>query len=846
MKGYSALAGRYLKQQRKRSVLTVIGIILSVALISAIGTMAMSIKDNLYKEAVYDNGSYHFGYAETDSKLYDELTNNVLVDKVGAMKQSATTQVQDSVTLTLKEVNKDALELAPLHLAAGRAPQSEGEIMLEEWILPYLPGEPELGGTTTLNGPDGQPRTYTVSGLLNNSRSSQLNFSSSVIALRDDVGASAGELTLLVTLRPGVDISDHMQQFSKLAEDTFMANLMVLSYMGESPNDNFNQVMAVIFGTLIGLVVLSTAAVIYNIFHISVLERIRQFGLLRTLGATPSQIRGLVFREASVLAAIGIPLGLLCGWGVLWLIITLMVEAGFRVLSLEQFELSWRPWVLIGSVGVGLLSVYLAAWLPARKAASVSPVDAVRGAGSIVRESYRRFRLPSPLQAFGVGGNMAAKNIRRNRSKFRITSFSVIISVTLFIVFHYFTQEMFTLTSSSNGEDRIAFSVTRSYQVESEDRQAEDFLTEAQIEAIKAVPGVHGVYGRYGSFGLEALVPKKMVNQEFLDISQMQYAEMTDGGVAYSRVYTSLLKYDNARLKEAASYLVDGTADPEKLKAMNGVLLVQAVKPEDPDTGKKTILDLTSYQVGDKLLLDLSGGAEGDGAAAASEVTVGGILSEAPFGYLYEANSLRVMAPIDVYDGLVGGNEATRPIDLVRDGIDIAMEDGADSGPAREALRNLTNETKGAYLVDTAASQKEQRQFNLQMKIFIYGFLVVIGLIGSLNIVNTVQTNLLLRRREFGLLQAVGMTLGQLKRMATLEGVWFGLLGAFWGLVLGIGISYLLFVQLTNLQGMAFRFPWGGSLICCAAAFAVGLFSVQGPLRRLAKTNLIDSLREEN
>ncbi|RUS47470.1 ABC transporter permease [Cohnella sp. AR92] len=847
MKGYGALAGRYLKQQRKRSILTIIGIILSVALISAIGTMGQSMKDNLYEQAVYDYGSYHFAYNKVDSGLYDELTKNVLVDKVGVMKESSKTQLPDSIKLTLNEANSDVFPLTPLHLSAGQWPASSDEILVEEWVLPYLPGTPKLGESTTLKGPDAQPHEYRISGTLKNSRNSQLNFETAAYTLQNDVGSSTGDLRLFVTLKSGVDISNHLDSFQKLNPEGFNSNGIVLSYMGESPDDNINKVMLIIFGTLIGLVVLSTAAVIYNIFHISVLERIRQFGLLRTLGATPSQIRGLVFREATTLAAIGIPLGLLCGWGVLWLVIKLMVEAGFQILAMEEFHLTWHAWILAGSAAVGLVSVYLAAWLPARKAASVSPVDAVRGAGSIVRETYRRFRLPSPLQAFGVGGNMAAKNIRRNRSKFRITSFSVIISVTLFIVFHYFTQEMFTMTSSSNDEDRIAFSVTRMSQPDMDNAKPADFLTEDQIKKIENIAGVRGVYGRYDTPGFYAWVPPKKVSSEFLRISGIQYLETTRDGVTYDMIYSSLSKYDDARLREAANYLVDGTADPEKLKAMNGVLLVQAVKPQDPNTGKRTLLDMTDYKVGDKLLVDMSGNPDGNVASAETrEVTIGGILSQSPFGSMYQETSYRVMAPDTVFDELAGLTDKNNPISSTRNGIDVAMKDGADSGPVREALEQLVNSTPGSYLVDTAAEQKEQRQFNLQMMIFIYGFLTVIGVIGSLNIINTIQTNLLLRRREFGLLQAVGMTMGQLKRMATLEGVWFGLLGSIWGLILGIGFSYFLFIELTNVQGMPFRFPWSGSLIACGAAFAVGLFAVQGPLRRVAKTNLIDSLREEN
>lgn len=860
MKSYVALSGRYLKQQRKRSILTVIGIVLSVALISAIGTMGQSMLDNMLRQAIYEQGSYHFAYPSADKKLYDELKNNVLVNEVGVYKEGSETTLDGAFKLTLAEASPELFRLGPIHLQEGRLPQTPDELAVEQWMLSHLPGTPKVGDKTELTGPDGNKHTYAITGVVINSRHGQQEAESTAYTMLGDRSASTGKLMLLVTLKPGVDISDHLDQFRKMSENAFAPNNRVLAYMGESSSDDVNRVLGIIFGTLIGLVVLSTAAVIYNIFHISVLERIRQFGLLRTLGATPSQIRALVFREATTLAVIGIPLGLLVGWGALWGVIRLMLSAGFQVLQMEDFQLTWHGWIIGGSVLIGLLSVYLAAWLPARKAARVSPVEAVRGAGSIVRESIRRGRIPSPLQGFGVGGKMAAKNIRRNRSKFRITTFSIIISVALFIVFHYFTQETLKLTVDTNEENRVAFSIYKNYSPPEvgEDGKAlppkpkNDFLTKEQIDRIAAAPGVQGVYGNYDPLGgVYAWIPDSLYNKDYLKVTRQESSEVRKlDGADYRTAYAYVRKYDEARLEEAAKYLVSGTADPAKLEAQNAVLIVEAIKPQDPQTGKRTLLDLAHYKVGDKIKLDLSGEGghpESDGMQPKfAEVTVGGILSQSPFDGIYLEHDLAVMAPVAVFDKLVeemtadGGWQSTEMT-----GIDVAVKDGADVAAVRQVLQDTVNSLPNARLSDYVAEQKNERQFILQMRIFVYGFLAVIGLIGSLNIVNTVQTNLLLRRREFGLLQAVGMTMGQLKRMASLEGAWYGVLGSFWGLLFGTGLSYFLFVELSNLQGMPFRFPWEGALIACGSALAVGLISVQGPLRRLSKMNLIESLREE-
>jgi putative ABC transport system permease protein len=230
------------------------------------------------------------------------------------------------------------------------------------------------------------------------------------------------------------------------------------------------------------------------------------------------------------------------------------------------------------------------------------------------------------------------------------------------------------------------------------------------------------------------------------------------------------------------------------------------------------------------------------------KVTVAGILTQSPFESPYRENTLVVIATKPTFAKLVTADPKsvyTKAYGTARLGLDIAIEDGANSGLIKQELEQIGRTIPGSRLVDIAAEQKETRNYNLQMKIFVYSFLFIIGVIGSLNIINTVQTNLLLRRKEIGLLQAVGMTMGQIRRMASAEGVWFGVIGSFWGILLGLGLSYFLYKRLADVQGFPFDFPWEASLIACGVAMLVGLLSVQAPLRRMAKANLLEELREE-
>lgn len=849
MKGYGSLAGRYLKQQRRKSILTVVGIILSVALISALGTMGQALKDNILAKAIYDSGSYHFAYKQASDELYSKLKDHVLVENLGAVHYGMRSQLSSTSELQVAEADASGFELLPIHLQEGRFPKTADELVAEAWLLNQLPEKPKLGGSTELIGPNGSKQRYQIVGILKNRKDTQILGQSRAFTFMDAetlAASMSSDTRLYLTLKPGVDISNQVASFSALREDAFQTNRDVLAYMGESADSGLNRAVAIIFGTLVGLVVLSTVAVIYNSFHIAVLERIRQFGLLRTLGATPRQIRNLVLREASTLALIGIPVGLCVGWGGLWLALWLMISSGFQILQLEDFHLTFHWWIMGGSMLIGLAAVYLAAWLPARKASKISPVDAVRGAGSIVRESYRRALLPSLLKLMGIEGVMASKNIRRNRAKFRITTFSIVISVILFIVFHYFTQEAFKLTTTTNENDRIAFELRQRIHV-NENHKVKDMVPPEVLQEIAAMPGVHGVYGQYQWPNAHALVPADVLNKSFEEKADIRFNRNDWNGSDHRVIYTNITLYDNARLKEAAKYLKAGTADPGKLAQEDGVLIVQTVKPVNQIEKKREQMELTRFKVGDKLTLSM-GHSDTATKETIREVTVAGILSQSPFNAPYREDSLTIMAVKPTFAKLVEAVPADEePVQLGTSliGFEVALEDGADPAPIKQKLEEVAATVTGSHLVDIVSEQKQARQFALQMQIFVYGFLAVIGLIGSLNIINTVQTNLLLRRREIGLLQATGMTMGQIRKMASAEGVWFGVIGSFWGLLLGAGFSYFLYKQLSDVQGVPFAFPWGGALIACGFALAVGLLSVQGPLRRMSKANLIEELREE-
>ncbi|MFC5470467.1 ABC transporter permease [Cohnella suwonensis] len=850
MRSYGAMAGKYLKQQKRKTILTIVGIMLSVALISALGTMGQALKDNYILEVEASNGTYELGYAKPTPALVDTLDKHVLVEKIGVLRPGTSTKLDNAYAVKLDSANADAFGLLPAQLREGRYPETPDELVAEQWILELLPGAPKLGGTTELTAPDGKPHAYRVVGTLKNQKRTQTDGIAQAFTLMRDGDPVGEQSTVVFTLKKGAKVDAHLEEFRKLNEN-MLVNLKLLSLRGES-GTSIDQALSIIIGTLVGLVVLSTVAVIYNAFHIAVLERIRQFGLLRTLGASPRQVRNLVFREATVLSLIGVPLGLLIGWFGLWFTLWLMTQGGLRIFMMEDFHLTFHWWIMGGSLLVGFLAVYVAAWLPARKASSVSPVDAVRGAGSIVRESYRRLRVPSLLTLIGIEGRMASTNIRRNRTKFRITTFSIVVSITLFIVFHYFTQQLVGMTTTSNEDDRIAFQLIQTYNSDDENadsKEQADLVSADQLAELRKLPGVSAVYGRYTERFSQAIVPESLINADFAKKTDRTIPSVDWQGRKDLLLNARIVLYDEARLKDSASYLKAGTVDPRKLSGEDGVLIVQTVKPVTSG-GKTEIMPLSRYEVGDKLALDLYADGNAPTPDRVHEVTVAGILEQSPFNAPYQREPELIVIATKETIAKLSAAASDNPDEAAEqstrlNGVDVALKDGADPAPVKLALGEIARSQPGIRFVDIAESQKEERQFNLQMQIFVYGFLIIIGGIGSLNIINTVQTNLLLRRKEIGLLQAVGMTMGQIRKMAAAEGVWFGVIGGFWGSGLGLGISYFLYAKLNDMQGFPFEFPWTAALAASGVALLVGLLSVQGPLRRMEKANLLEELRNE-
>lgn len=872
IKNYKQITYRYLKVQKKRTILTIIGIILSVALITAIGTMVMSMRDAAIKDVIKRMGDYHAIFTDVPSDKIDKITKNVEVEKSGITKPDGYAPLRETTEeerredipipykyLSVRGYDKESLDILPYKVKEGRFPVSSDEIVLEKLLLEYFPKKPKVGDRIVLSlgkrmmvkGEDGketvepqylnggfdysdlgerfekeEEKEYTVVGIMESDNVWHESYIYDTIVGLDKKDLKDNNYDIYVRFSSVNKARDKAEKIAKnigLSEENIQYNDDLLELSAQSPSKALNNALVQILIFIIALVIVATVAVIYNSFNISVLERISQFGLLRSVGSTPKQIRDMVFKEATLLSAIGIPIGLFCG--VLAMKIVLYIISLIKFDFVADLEIVISPIVFLISSILGLVTVYLSAYGPAKKAGKISPLDAVRNTGGFKKETFKKVKSSKLIKKlFGMEGELAYKNLRRNRKRFVITVFSMVISIVLFISFSSFSNYIFSIGAVSDDEVGNFFIYSPG-----------DLDLNSISKELKNMEDVKRVYKSSIGF-VDALVEDDAISPKLKELNEGYYDEKRQGSTVVSN--SNIMTFGNDNMDALKPYLKDGTIDVEKLNSENGVLVVTTIPGYNEKTNKGAIIEGFNFKIGDKILIWENLGDASDGNL--KEVKVMGILERGLLSNEFKYNlngGLNIVSTEEMYDKL-------KDTDLDSQ-IYIEMEREGNNGPVREYLAELEEKDSNFHYVDYSEQAEEGRKVNIIMNIFLYGFVAVIALISCVNIINTISTNLILRTRELAMIKAVGMAQKSVKKMVALESIYYGLIATIYGGIIGTGLSYVLYKIVMEIREFEWMIPWNSILISSIGAIAVALISAYIPLKRINNGNIIDKIKME-
>lgn len=831
---YKQLTGKYLKRNKKRTTLTIIGIMLSVALISTIGLFFKGMQDAQIQDAKNSGGSFHLAFLKTDEKLISKIVNNPKVSRSGFYNISEEIMIGDKLVVNIITATDKALELFPYNAKLGRLPESENEVAMEKWVLPYIKKDANIGDKIKI-----VDKEYTIVGILEDNVQNQMDGNGLVLSKNNNINKQ--KASLLVEISSKTNLKTALRELKQLGEkDSVIENSYLLQMLGVGDNSSGFAGLYIALAIIIGIVLISTIAVIYNSFQISVVERIKQFGLLRAVGTTPRQIRKIVLREATILGVIAIPLGLVCS-----IIAIFGIIIAFKLIGVDSvmpMKISISPMILLVSAGVGLISIYLSALVPAYFAGKISPLNAISGRNSITKEKIKRRKNIVIQKIFGFEGALAAKNIKRNRKRYRITVFSIVISVVLFVTFKSFMDMSLNISSDLNESKNIHFSVVRDNQ-----GTTGKFTIDNKIQDnIKALKSVDKVYGVYDPYFFDMAINK---NSEIKEIQDMKdtYKKTTLGGVEKTLIGSSIAIYDVDSLEVSKKYLQSGNIDIEKLNSENGVILINKNRVYNQNTEKEYFGPIADIKVGDEIDLQFSKGGRlaidevktEFGKGKIEKVKVMAILESEPFNYSGLSNGLKIITTEEIGKKLIGEDEIL-PVNLR-----IVLKDIKNEEAGKIGIETAIKSNPSLQIINNIDSNRESKSAILMVQILLYGFVLVVSLIGSVNIVNTLTTNIILRKREFATLKSIGLTQKGLKKMILLEGLLYGIVGAIYGSIIGCGISFLLFKSMGGFREFGWMVPWQAIAIASVAAIVIGYVSVLSPLSRIKKENLIQAVRED-
>lgn len=830
MKNYNALALKYLKEHKARTILTLIGIIIAISMFTVIGGIYYSGKEGEIQDVKEGIGNYEISFYDLSGDKHKQIINNSEIKNGGTSKEAGSLKLDTKLlteslrTLFVKEYDADAYKnIFTIKMSQGRLPQNSSEIIVD---IKYYNVLKEKGIADTLEGTISteNSKKHTVYKIVGAYESKSIN--NIALSFIDNINAS-DKYIYYANLKEKKDKMKAAEIISKATGTKIDPNSRLLYLMGQGPDKKKNDGVATIFFFIFAFVVVCTSVVIYNAFSISVMERIKHFGILRSIGATRTQISKLVIIEAFVMSGIAVPLGIAIGYLGSYLVFN-VIMSGF----LGSFQINFYPKVVIVAAVLGVATVFISILLPAFSASRVSPVDAIKGTNIIKGERIKRRRGILAKLFFGFEGQVAYKNIKRSRKRFYVTCISLSLSLIMFV---FFSNFMDIIMSSY----KIVYSFVKVQGVYTSDNYNID---NELLDKLAKTKGISDIY-KLNYVTVPMVVEKKAVNKKFVESFEKEgkLQEYKD----YYFINVKIISYDKAAL-EFFNKDNKKNIDYEKFKSGEEVIIVN--KSMASQGGDMFYDAFTEYKKGQSFKLpkfnrDYIINKNKDFIKKAVEKndmmsfkvadvveyeTINGSLISNGFGIIMSDESFKKLTGIMKYNT-----------------IGIMFDSKESRNSVFEKLNIIADEHSVKYL-DIYEEENRMNDLIVQLLVLVYGFISLIVLIACVNIINTVTINLLVKKREYAVFKAIGMTRQQFIKLVLLEGTLFGVFAC----IIGVPIAFLLIkigiIEKNPLGYIGYVMPVWPYIAGIIGVISITFLAALIPLRKLNDMNIIESLRVED
>lgn len=836
-----------LKLNKKRSLGTIIGIILSVALICAVSNMVSSFRETLIQNAINESGYWHIRLYNVSNDKLKSLKLNKDIDNIYTISEDGyakldTIKNEYKPYLKFYGMNKETFNNLEFKLIKGRFPKNDNEIIISEHLNKNGKANLKIDDEITVNV--GDRVTFEDDYVLNDSNPfdkgneiiknpNTKKYRVVGIIKRPDVSfepTSAPAYTTITTSTNEDNFSAFISLKNPRDKNSFVELLGARNYdevvnMGiNNPrydytlnnellrwealkfSDSTFSMLLSIAEVVIFIIIFTSVFCIRNSFAISTTEKMRMYGMLSSVGATKKQIKKSVLTEGFILGLIAIPIGIICGiiavFVLLKIVNLLLGEYLFNNIDGMVFKVSFIA--IIISIILGFVTIYFSAISSAKKASKVSPIDNLRNTNDI-KISSKKLKTPKLIKnVFKTGGVLAYKNLKRSKKKYRTTVVSLTVSIFVFISMFTFINEGFK--QSGNYYQNYDYN----YRITFNNNSSKDKINE--IRNLDSVNASYLVYYAKSSILIDDI---SKINPE--EPLECEYDKNDKCIKKYARLNIILL--DDSTFK---SYVkkVKGNYDYLKDKG----ILTDMYRFYDNKNKREYEDRIYTYKSGDTIDSKLL---NGDNIS----IDVGMVSNIMPYGFE------------NVYSNggyIVLNNKYFNNIDYY--GCDLMI----DSLNTEQLTNDILDIDSELNYYDMDEEAKAEKSIVIVISIFLYGFIGVITLIGVTNIFNTITSNMELRQKEFAMLKSVGMTKKEFNHMINLETLFYSSKSLIYGSILGIIGSYFVHRAFASRIDTQFVLPYKAILICILFVFIVVYMIMKYSINKINKQNMIETIRKEN
>ena len=924
-----------LKLNRKRTIVTIVGIILATALLSALVTLVSSFQYSMIEYQKQKDGDFHVKFSGVKMSELSEFKNNRNIEStfetmgMGFAKLNGCKN-EDKPYAYVMATDEAGFEKGCFNLIEGRMAKNEDEIVIPRHLKTNGRIDIKVGDEITLDIgkrydsstesviweniayeheaetlTDTVTKRYKVVGIMERPGYGMedysaagytfVTYSDELAAIDNGTKSEASEADTMLTVYSrytqkalrnkdavtadiiGVDeklfakannssvemTAEESDRFLKEMEnakyDIYM-NGFLISYECVFPIDGSFKALFTVAAVVALIIILTSVYCIKNSFNISITEKIRQYGMLASVGATRRQIKSSVKTEAAMLGVVGIPVGTMSGILASFILVKVVnaLSAGWL-----NFALSFHTSLpaLILAVILSIATIYFSATGSARRAAKVTPLEAIRNTKEIKIKSSK-LKTPAIIgRIWGIGGVISYKNIKRNNKKYRTTVTSIVICSVTFIVISYFMSMAFSVVGMSYASADYNIGINMSYKKD----------IHIDIEKLsKLVSGIEGVDDYLVGAGYDFDVRKPKYTKEYGEYCRQVYDDSEDVSQMFLITVLDDKSYDkyasDAGIKNAAAGAIlvnKGTFDVYNENSLKYV---------------KKEMELYKYKAGDTIECgynvydDASSDdntAEGDtesstednsgyvdeetinnGVRKTVDVTIAGVTDKVPIGYSSYSYATLLFMNQKGFESLWADGKSNELKQRYVSYSAYVVAENAD-----EYQDTFEKETEGNpeysqisfYVSNLDKQMRDEKSLFTLLGVFAYGLIVVIALIGITNIINTLSTGMELRSREFATLRSIGMTDKQFAGMVRLESVFISVKALVIGVPLGILISYLLCVIMNRMDGAIIYVPPYKAIILCIVVVIMLIYAIMKlSMTKLRHNNIIETIKNEN